>query len=71
MYDDLRIEQVETSDEAIYIVWASERFGWGQYTIYTKNGLLTGDSEMMDTNDNKRFLRRLLMLLADQVEVLG
>lgn len=58
--------------EGIEIKWDSNR-GFGTYFIYRAKGTSNwiADSEHMDSNENKNFLRMLLQKFADEVEVVG
>lgn len=57
--------------EGIEIKWNSNQ-GFGIYTLYRVNGssIWLADSEHMDSNENKNFLRELLLKFADEVEVI-
>lgn len=62
---DLKVTNVQFGDGAIFIDWESN-IGFGEYTIeYNPNWnsmpqLFFADSEYMDSNDDKSFLRLLL-----------
>lgn len=45
--------------------------GRGDYMIYMENGKIYGDSEYMDKNDNKKFLKLLLEKLIEEVEIIS
>ena len=51
------------------IKWESS-IGFGEYTIRIKeDGSIEGDSEAMDSNDDKRFLKKLLELLLEKTQI--
>ena len=56
--------------EGFTIYW-SGNIGFGQYTIYRSNGSeeWCGDSECMDSNDDKWFIKRLLSDFVSQLEI--
>lgn len=54
---------------AIVIQWGSD-VGFGEYTVRIKeDGSIEGDPETMDSNDDKRFLKKLLELLLEKVQI--
>jgi len=64
----------------IRLFWSGDN-GWGQYdlTVESNNdGLnpdyklkISGESEHMDTNTDKKFIKELLMSLVDSIEIVG
>lgn len=52
------------------IRWDSD-IGFGEYTIYKANGSSTwqADSEHMDSNNDKAFLKELLKLFVDKLDI--
>lgn len=52
----------------IRIEWTSD-IGYGQYDIQVRGGKLVAHSETMDSGQDKDFLRKLLTIIADKVEV--
>jgi hypothetical protein len=51
------------------IKWESD-IGFGEYIIRIKeDGKLEGDSETMDSNEDKEFIKKLLELLVDKMEI--
>jgi len=54
----------------IRIEWTSD-IGFGQYDIQAREGILVGHSETMDMGEDKDFLRKLLSIIADKVEVIS
>ena len=79
-HDPLQIKDITSTDpfnnekfKGFVIYWASID-GFGSYTIYKPTheddpDTWYADSEHMDTNDNKQFLKRLLCELADRVVI--
>ena len=51
----------------------SGNIGWGEYTIYKEHGAdeWVADSEGMDKEEDKDFLRELLKQFADKVKVVS
>lgn len=71
--DNLKIEEVQFSSivfgRAMRILWSSDK-GFGNYTItINANGDLEGDSEYMDTNEDKKFITRLIGLLIRDLKI--
>lgn len=52
----------------IRIEWTSD-IGFGQYDIQIRDGRLVADSECMDKDEDKAFLRKLLNIIADKAEI--
>lgn len=50
------------------LVWSSD-IGFGEYTIWQEDGKWYGDSECMDSSDDKEFLQELLHLFLKQISV--
>ena len=52
------------------IKWDSD-IGFGEYTVYKAVGsdVWQADSEHMDNNDDKAFLKELLKLFADKLDI--
>ena len=66
---DLEVNNIIThSGGGIRIEWSS-KLGFGQYDLQTRDGKIVGNSETMDKGDDKDFLRKLLSLIADKVEI--
>lgn len=66
---DLKVNNIIThSGGGIRIEWSS-KMGFGQYDLQTREGKIVGDSETMDRGEDKDFLRKLLNLIADKVEI--
>lgn len=72
-YAGLTIDAVErpchqsSPDFAFRILWSSPRIGFGEVTFYWDANKLCADTEYM----SDAFLRRLLLLLADRIEIRG
>lgn len=56
----------------IIIRWDSD-IGFGEYTIYKEAGsdLWRAESEHMDSNDDKSFLKELLKSFVEKLEITG
>lgn len=66
---NLEVRNIIThSAGGIRIEWNSD-LGFGQYDIQVREGKIVADSESMDSGEDKDFLRKLLSLIADKVEV--
>ncbi len=72
--DSIQIEKIHTAFHEelsiIRIEWNSNQ-GFGQYDI-TYNKLtseLTGDSECMDNNEDKEFLKKLFSLIIEKIQI--
>ena len=66
---NLDIKNIIThSAGGIRIEWTSD-LGYGQYDIQVRDGRLVANSESMDSGENKDFLRKLLTIIADKVEI--
>jgi hypothetical protein len=71
---NVEVYDVETFEEGdgIVLKWGGN-IGWGEYTLYynPNTDKWMGDSEYMDKNDDKKFLRKLLDSFIDQVEIIS
>ena len=73
---NLDIHEVEPFTNEAYsgfvITWHSD-IGFGEYTLYKTVGSAEwkADSEHMDNNEDKAFLRELLKLLAEKIDIVG
>ncbi len=66
---NLTINEVLANNNAIKIRWSSD-IGFGEYDIViNKDGSLTGFSETMDINDDKEFLKKLLSIIVDKIDI--
>ena len=56
----------------VVIRWDS-KIGFGEYTIYRDSDgeIWYAESEHMDTNDDKAFLKELLKSFIDKIEIVG
>lgn len=50
------------------ISWSSD-IGFGEYTIYKENNKWYGDSECMDSNDDKEFVIQLMDIFIKELEI--
>lgn len=73
---NLSVDNVEifknkaTPHGTIRISWSSD-IGFGQYELtLDENGIINADSECMDTNNDKSFLKKLLELLTENAVIL-
>ena len=85
--DVLNVGSLEITDiiglkDGFLIRWSSPEIGFGEYTIHAKvkrndfgfaegGILIEGDSECMDNNDDKTFLRSLLGRLLEKINIVG
>lgn len=69
---DMEVEAFRNNNETdvIIISWQGN-IGWGEYTLYKEKGSdqWKGDSECMDRNEDKNFLKMLLEKFAESVDV--
>jgi hypothetical protein len=65
---NLEITDISLLDGAVIIEWNSG-IGFGQYIIKQEGNNLVANSEAMDTNTDKAFLKKLLELLIDKIYV--
>ena len=56
--------------KGITIEWVGTN-GWGEYTIFIADDKISGDSECMDGNDDKRFLKALFDDILAQIDIMG
>ena len=54
----------------VILQWSSD-IGFGEYTLFKNNGSdeWCGESEHMDNNEDREFIRYLLRLWADQLNI--
>lgn len=52
------------------IQWVSD-IGWGEYIIYKSEGsdIWKADSEMMDSNEDKDFIKELMKLFIEKLQI--
>lgn len=66
---NLTIDDVISNEKCIRIKWSSD-IGFGEYDIeLNSGGSLIGHSETMDSNEDKEFLKKLLSLLVNKIEI--
>lgn len=66
---NLVIDDVIANEKMIRIRWSSD-IRLGQYDIeLCKDGSLIGHSESMDSNEDKEFIKKLISLLVDKIEI--
>lgn len=66
---DLEIYKIEPIKNGLCVQWNSS-IGFGEYNIWVgEDGKMYGDSEYMDSQDDKDFIRKLLELIADQMTI--
>ena len=54
---------------AFGIDWSGD-IGFGRYTVYIdENGNIFGESECLDSNENKSFLKALLEKLVEKIQI--
>lgn len=68
--DEVRIFQNERCPHgAIKILW-SANIGFGEYVLLNnEDGSITGNSELMDSNEDKKFITRLMQLLVEKIVI--
>lgn len=59
---------VNDKHKGVVIEWSGTN-GWGEYTISITDDKIIGDSECMDGNDDKRFLRALFEEIVTQIDI--
>lgn len=70
--DDVAVESFRNSNETDVIILSWQgNIGWGEYTLYKEkdSDQWKADSECMDSNEEKSFLKILLDKFAENVEV--
>lgn len=66
---NLSIYKIEPIKNGLCIYWDSS-IGFGEYNIWVKeDGKVYGDSECMDSQDDKDFIRKLFELIAEQMTI--
>ena len=81
-YDSVEITDVIGFENGLIIRWASPEIGFGEYTINTKvkrnefgfadgDIEIEGDSEWMDCNEDKAFLKALLDKLLEKTNIVS
>ena len=73
-YQNLQIEGIDVAKDdyntAIYIKWSCPNTGFGEYTLYIKDGSIKADTECMDSPTLKMFTKALMTKLMEKIEVL-
>lgn len=65
----LQIVKVEANNNCLRIHWDST-IGFGNYTlVFKEDGTIEADSENMDSNTDKDFLKKLTELLIEKIKV--
>lgn len=67
---DLTVEGLESIEGGVRLLW-SATIGFGTYDIFLQDGKIVADSETMDSNDDKEFLKQLFSSLLDEVTILS
>lgn len=68
---DLKITAIDGGKDFVVISWMGN-IGWGTYTLQIHDdGKVTADSECMDKNENKAFLKEILEAIIAQTEIVG
>lgn len=68
---NLQISDIEISPKGLVIYWSSN-IGFGTYALWQNDdGNWYGDSEYMDKNEDKAFIRKLMNLFVDMLDVTG
>lgn len=66
---NLKIDRILANNNAMRIEWTSD-VGFGQYDInFGDDGKIIGRSETMDSNEDKEFLKKLLSLMVDKINI--
>ena len=67
--NDIEIATGEDGTKAIYFHWSCEEVGFGEFTLYCKDGKFWADTEYMDSPLLKTFTRALMNNFVDGLEV--
>lgn len=59
------VPNVSSPDFCMRVLWSSPRIGFGEVTFYWDGDKLCADTECM----SEAFLKRLLLLLTEQIEI--
>ena len=81
-FDSLEITDIIGFEDGFIIRWGSPVIGFGEYTIHTKvkrnefgfaedDILIEGESECMDGNENKAFLKALFDKLLEKIDIIS
>ena len=74
-YENLKVTDIdvatgEDGTKAIYFHWSCEGAGFGEFTIYIKDGKFKADTEYMDSPVLKLFTKALMNNFVDNLEVI-
>lgn len=73
-YQNVQIEGIDVAKNdyitAIYIKWSCPNTGFGEYTLYIKDGSIKADTECMDSPTLKMFTKALMAKLMEKIEIL-
>ena len=69
--DDVTFKQSESNrvDGTMVINWSSS-IGFGELTVIKKGNTLSASTESIDCNDDKEFIRKLMNLLVDKINII-
>lgn len=81
-FDSLEVTDIIGLKDGLIIRWCSPEIGFGEYTIHTKvkrnefgfaedEVLIEGDSECMDDNENKVFLKALFDKVLEKINIIS
>ena len=81
-FDSLEVTDIIGLKDGFIIRWCSPEIGFGEYTIHTKvkrnefgfaedEVLIEGDSECMDGNENKAFLKALFDKVLEKINIIS
>ncbi len=81
-FDSLEVTDIIGLKDGFIIRWSSPEIGFGEYTIHTKvkrndfgfaedEVLIEGDSECMDGNENKAFLKALFDKVLEKINIIS
>lgn len=81
-FDSLEVTDIIGLNDGFIIRWCSPEIGFGEYTIHTKvkrnefgfaedEVLIEGDSECMDNNENKVFLKALFDKVLEKINIIS
>lgn len=81
-FDSLEVTDIIGLKDGFIIRWCSPEIGFGEYTIHTKvkrnefgfaedEVLIEGDSECMDGNENKIFLKALFDKVLEKINIIS
>lgn len=70
--DNIEIEAFESAEKEgrICIKWTGN-IGWGEYLLWQEEGVWYADSECLDNNNDKEFIRKLLNKFIEQIIIKG